>query len=54
MGVKINLRIINNNHEAIPEIGFRTKSIIKWYDRTAAMPIALESSKAIFYFPLKP
>ena len=38
MGVKINLRIITKNNAADPEIGFLMKSILKPYDRAAAMP----------------
>ena len=42
MGVKMNLRIITKNHEAIPEIGFLTKSFSKPYGRATAMPPAWE------------
>ena len=42
MGVKMNLRVITNNHEADPEIGFLTKSILKPYDRATTMPPAWE------------
>ena len=38
----INLRIITKNHEAVPEIAFRTKSISKLYGRAMSMPTALE------------
>ena len=40
MNVKINLRIITNNHEADPEIGFLAKSILKLNDCATAMPTA--------------
>ena len=42
MSVKMNLRIITENHEADPEIGFLTKSISKPYGRATAMPLAWE------------
>ena len=44
LGVKMNFRMIMKNHAADPEIGFLseilTKSILKPYDRNAAMPTA--------------
>ena len=40
MVVKMNLRIITNNHAADPEKGFLTKSISKSYGRATAMPTA--------------
>ena len=36
----MNLRIITQNHAADPEIGFRTKTISKPYDRATTMPTA--------------
>ena len=42
MAVKMNLRIITKNHAADPEKGFLAKSILKPYDRPAAMPIVWE------------
>ena len=42
MSVKINLRIIMKNLAADPEIGFLTKSILKPYDREAAITTACE------------
>ena len=42
MGVKMNLRIVTENHAADPEIGFLTKSISKPYGRATAMPPAWE------------
>ena len=42
MNVKMNLRIITKNRAADPEIGFLTKSILKPYGRTTAMPTAWE------------
>ena len=38
MGVKMNLRIITNNHAADTEIGFLTTSISKPFGRATAMP----------------
>ena len=40
LDVKMNLSIITKNHAADPEIGFRTKSILKTY--AAAMPTVWE------------
>ena len=42
MGVKLNLRKITKNHEADPEIGFLTKSIIRPYGCATAIPPAWE------------
>ena len=42
MGIEINLRIIKKNNGADTEIGFPTKSILKPFGRTAAMPTAWE------------
>ena len=38
----MNLRTITKNHEADPEIGILTKSILKPYDRATARPPAWE------------
>ena len=38
----MNLRIITANHEADPEIGFLSKSILKPYGRAAVKPTAWE------------
>ena len=40
----MNLRIITKNDAADPEIGFLTKSILKQYERTAAVATAWELS----------
>ena len=42
MCVKIYIRKITKNHAADPEIGFRTKSILKPYEHSAVMPTAWE------------
>ena len=42
MVVKMNLNTLTKNHEAVPEIGFLTKSISKPYGRSTAMPPAWE------------
>ena len=42
MGVKVNFRIITENHAADPEIEFFTKSISKPYGRATAMAPAWE------------
>ena len=42
MAVKMNLRIIMNNHPADPEKGFLPKSISKPYNRATAMSTAWE------------
>ena len=40
MGVKMNLRIITKNHEAVAQMKFLIKSILKPYGRAKAMPPA--------------
>ena len=50
MAQKINSRIIRENHSADPEIGFLTKSILKPFGHTAAMPTALELKMIILNF----
>ena len=47
MSVRINLRIIIQNHAAVPEIGFLTKSISKPNGFATAMPTAWELKKEI-------
>ena len=42
MGVKMNLRIITNNHAADREIGFLAQSISKPNGYAKAMPTALK------------
>ena len=42
MGVKMNSKIITENHESDPEIEFLKKSILKSYGRATARPQASE------------
>ena len=48
MVVKMNLSIITKNHAANPEKGSLKKSILKPYDRAAAMPTAWKLMSRIF------
>ena len=49
MGVKMNLRIITNNHVSDPVKGFLTKSTSKPYGRATAMPTAGELTKPTLF-----